>query len=153
MGKLVIDTRPTEIMFVDKANRHYAEDKDVVKYILKPEERDSKKFKIAEFVGKSYGLSGLQLAFYSIFAAYLTERKKVTTAIVIYTYKKVYGVRGRNKSWYYALKRLLEQKILYQDDDGYISLFSAYKLPKNVDTAKFMIIELDADDTSAPITI
>lgn len=152
MAHLRFDNRATDIMFVDKANKHYAENEDVVKLVLKSDNGDSKQFKVASFIGKSHGLSGIALEVYCIAAAYFDDRP-ITIASLINTYKRIYGVRGRNGSWYNAVHSLIDKHIFYKDDDEKYILFSAYRLPKHCEKAKFLIVELDEDDTSVPISI
>ncbi|MBP3201333.1 MAG: hypothetical protein J6M39_06780 [Lachnospiraceae bacterium] len=152
MAHIVVDKRDTEIMFVDRANKHYAENNEVIKYILKSDEGDSKRFKVSSFIGKSYGLSGIALEIYCIAATYYDDRP-FSVASLINTYKRIFGVKGRNGSWYTAIHVLTEKHYFYKNDDGKYILYNYCRLPKNCEDAKFLIIELDEETTSAPITI
>ena len=152
MAHLFFDNRETDIMFVDKANKHYAENNDVIKFILKPDKGDSKRFKIASFIGKCHGLTGIALEVYCIAATYYDD-KPLTVASLINTYKRIYGVRGRNGSWYTAIHSLMDKHFFYKNDEEKYILFSGYRIPKNCESAKFLIVELDEKETSAPISI
>ena len=152
MAHLLFDNRETDIMFVDKANKHYAENDDVIKFILKPDKGDSKRFKIASFIGKCHGLTGIALEVYCIAATYYDD-KPLTVASLINTYKRIYSVRGRNGSWYTAIHSLMDKHFFYKNDEEKYVLFSGYRIPKNCESAKFLIVELDEKETSAPISI
>ena len=152
MAHVIIDKRDTDIMFVDKINKHYAENKDVIKYILKSDKGDTKRFKVSSFIGKSYGLSGISLEIFCIAATYYDDRP-FSVAALINTYKRIYGVKGRNGSWYTAIHVLADKHYFYKTDDNKYTLYEYCRLPKNCEDAKFLIIELDEDTTSAPITI
>lgn len=152
MAHLRYDTRETEIMYVDKANRHYAEKDEVIKLILKADAGDSKQFKVASFIGKSFGLSGIALEIYCIAAAYY-DSNPFAVADLINTYKRIYGVRGRNGSWYTAISQLYKKNFFYKDDNEKYVLFSSYRIPKNIEKAKFIVVEIDEADTSAPIVL
>lgn len=152
MAHLRLDNRDTDIMFVDRANKHYAENNEVIKFVLKADKGDNKRFKVASFIGKSHGLSGIALEVYCVAATYFDD-KPLSVASLINTYKRIYGVRGRNGSWYTAIHSLIDKNFFYKNDEEQYVLYSAYRLPKNCESAKFLIIELDESDTSAPITI
>lgn len=152
MAHLRFDKRPTDIMFVDRVNKHYAENNEVIKFVLKEDVGDNKRFKVSSFIGKSHGLTGIALEMYCIAATYFDDRQ-FTTASLINTYKRIYGVRGRNGSWYNAIKQLIDKCIFYKDDDSNYTIYSFCRLPKNCETAKFLIVELDEEVTSVPITI
>lgn len=152
MAHLKLDTRETDIMFVDKANKHYAEKNDVIKFILAADKGDTKRFKVASFVGKSHGLSKTKLAVYCVAATYYDEYP-FSVASLINTYKRTYGVKGRDGSWYTAIYNLVDEGIFVKDKDNKYILTPWYRIPKNCETAKFMIVELDEDETSLPITI
>ena len=152
MAHLVFDNRDTDIMFVDKVNKHYAENDEVIKFILKPDVGDSKRFKVANFIGKSHGLNGIALEIYCIAATYYDD-KALTVASLINTYKRIYGVRGRNGSWYTAIHALVNKNFFYKDGEDKYVLYPIYRIPKNSESAKFLIIELDEESTSVPITI
>lgn len=152
MAHLRIDNRDTDIMFVDRVNKHYAENNEVIKFVLKPDKGDNKRFKVASFIGKSHGLSGIALEVYCVAATYFDDNP-FSVASLINTYKRIYGVRGRNGSWYTAIYSLVDKNVFYKNDDELYILFSGYRLPKNCESAKFLIIELDENDTSVPITI
>lgn len=152
MAHLRYDNRDTDIMFVDKANKHYAENNEVIKFILKADEGDNKRFQIASFIGKSHGLSGIALEIYCIAATYYND-KPLTVASLINTYKRIYGVKGRNGSWYTAIHSLVDKNFFYKDDDEKYVLHTAFRIPKNCETAKFLIVELDENVTSVPISI
>lgn len=152
MAHLKYDNREKNMMFVDKANKHYAETNDIIKFILKPDKGDTKRFKVASFIGKSFGITGIALELYCIATTYYGDTK-FTISNIINTYKRIYGVKGRNGSWYNAVNKLIEKNIFYKTDDNKYILFNAYKLPTNCNNAKFIIVEIDENDTSAPITI
>lgn len=152
MAHIRFDNRDTDIMFVDRANKHYAENADVIKFVLKADAGDTKRFKVSSFIGKSHGLSGIALEVYCIAATYFDDTP-FTTSSLINTYKRIYGVRGRNGSWYTAIHSLIDKNFFYKNDDDKYVLYSGYRLPANCETAKFLIIELDEKVTSAPITI
>lgn len=152
MAHLRLDNRDTDIMFVDRANKHYAENNEVIKFVLKADKGDSKRFKVASFIGKSHGLNGIALEIYCVAATYFDDAA-FTTSSLINTYKRIYGVRGRNGSWYTAIHSLADKNFFYKNDEEQYVLYSGYRLPKNCESAKFLIIELDEEDTSAPITI
>lgn len=152
MAHLRYDTRETDIMYVDKANKHYAEKNEIVKFVLKADTGDNKKFKVASFIGKSFGLSGIALEIYCIAAAYYDARP-FGVADIINTYKRIYGVRGRNGSWYTAISQLYKKNFFYKNDNNKYVLFSGYRIPKNIEEAKFIVVEIDETDTSVPISI
>lgn len=152
MAHLRYDNRDTDIMFVDRINKHYAENKDVIKFVLKSDKGDTKRFKIASFIGKSHGLSGIALEVYCVAATYYDDQP-LTVASLINTYKRIYGVRGRNGSWYNAIHSLVDKNFFYKSDDEKYILHTAFRVPKNCETAKFLIIELDENITSVPISI
>lgn len=152
MAYLKWDNRETDIMFVDKANKHYAEKDDVIKFILAANKGDTKKFKIANFVGKSHGFTGIKLEIYCIAATYYGSHS-FTVAGLINTYKRIYGVRWRNGSWYNAIYSLMDDNVFIKEKDDKYLLVDWYRLPENCEKAKFMIVELDEEDTSLPITI
>lgn len=152
MARLIYDNKVTNMMFVDKVNKHYAEDKDIIKFVLKKEKGDNKRFAVSSFIGKSHGLNGITLEMYCIAATYY-DNNSFTIAGLLNTYKRIYGVRGRNGSWYNAINNLIDKNIVYKDENNRYVLYSFYRLPKNCEDRKFLIIELDEETTSAPITI
>ena len=47
----------------------------------------------------------------------------------------------------------MDKHFFYKNDEEKYVLFSGYRIPKNCESAKFLIVELDEKETSAPISI
>ena len=156
--ELVCDNRDVDCIFIDKVNKHYAENDEIIKLVLKPGFGDSKRFRAAHLLARTMGLAELTSDCFAILTSHFNGGPAAAVEVKR-VYERLYGI-DRNRFNYpneylkyiNALKALVSRGYATIKNGKYI-LKPEYKLPKDFANKKFMVIELMEDETSKPVEL
>lgn len=152
MCPFIKDNRDIDAIYLDKLNKQYAKNEDIFKCCVDNKDNTESRQVITELVAISLGLRGQAFKVFLTFIldcnGWCRSKRKLAWLTI-----QRFNLETSIESIVQSIDELIRQYVIIRGSGFELKIHPSYYIDESAITAKYLVIELNPNITSAPISL